>query len=320
MTYASNGLIEASDFGTALTTGRVGCVNAVWGATLGNTFGYGQTNVAAVASSTVVSAANWSELIQRLESARRHQTGGSVGAGLTAPTPGTLITFLNTLDGVISTATAERFSTGGVYGPSVSSTPLSNSTGWTTTRQLETAITWSSGAAAMRYFFNAGGYIQFTGWNSSLSGNTKSNEWKALLGDPSNTTGCGVIRIFGLSSDRISGSGNVTVYNTGLGYHNLGTATGQYILRQYTTNTLGGYNLNYAEFSARLNGAVGTANQLIVNMNLVDAAGDVVNDTVTGTVTLNVTVVPPRSTADTAPQGFLANTWGAVTFTNTITG
>lgn len=301
MTYATGGLIQATDYNAFAAS-----VNAIWGTGSGDA-GYGQTStLSTVAASNTVTAAQWSTLIDRLDYIRRHQS--NVTSGLTAPTAGTVITFLSTLSSVISTATTSRLSVAS-YGTAITGA-LSNATAWTTTRQLEQSITFSS-ADSMRYFFNAGGYVQFTGVGSVLTANSKSVEWDTLLGNGSNA-GCGYVRIFAQSSDRVLGGGTTNVYNTNLGFYDL-TTTGQIILRQYSTNTLGGYNLNYATFSARLNASPGSATVLYLNMTLTDAAADGIDDTVTGTITMDTSVVPPWTS-------WISNTWSTPTIADTITG
>lgn len=322
MTYAQNGLIQAADYGTTTTPGFIGCVNAIWGTGTGDA-GYGQTNtLTPVAASDTVTALQWSTLIARLNSISRHQTGSPTGlpASLVA---GDTITYLSVLTSTIATLSgAPARYTAAAVGTQANATALANSTTWqgegpvgTSGAIKEVRYQWSS-ANAMRYFFNAGGYVSFTGANSVLSGNTKSTDWDALL------TACGVIRIKAQSSEKVAGTGSgvPSVLNTNLGFYDLGTAygTNTLILRQYSTTATGGYNLNYANFEARLDGAPGTATNLYLRMTLLDGADQLSGgpDVVSGTVQLDYSHTPPLA----SPTGHLANTWGAVTaFTVTDT-
>lgn len=308
MTYALNGLIQATDYGTTTTTGFIGCVNAIWGSGTSDA-GYGQTNtLTPVAASDTVTALQWSTLIARLNSISRHQTGAATALP-NALTTGDTITYLSTLTSTIATLTTNRL-TAAAVGTQANATAMVNSTPWSGAGPVGTSgvikevqYSWAN-ANAMRYFFNAGGYVSFTGANSVLSGNTKSTDWDALL------TACGVIRINAQSSQKVGGSGTPSVLNTNLGFYDLGTAygTNTLILRQYSTTATGGYNLNYASFEARLNAAAGTANILYLRMTLIDGADQLSGgpDVVSGTVQLDYSHTPP-STAQ------LANTWGAAT-------
>lgn len=305
MTYASGGLIEAVDYGLTATTGLIGSVNAIWGAGTGDS-GYGQTDtLSPVAAGNTVTALQWSTLIDRINSMRLHQSG--VSSGLTSPTAGATIAFLSTLNTQISTITTNKLLSNNTVGAQANATPMTNATGWVTSSVKEVSYTWTS-AAAMRYFFNCGGYVSFTGSNSALSGNTKSLDWDGVLGDGI-STGAGIVRIRSQSSEKINGGATAlpSTFNNNLGFHDL-TTTYQIILRQYSTNAVGGYNTNYATFEARLNAAVGTATILYLRMTLTDAAGDTFNDTVTGTVQLDYSHNPPVTT-------YLANVWGAATAT-----
>lgn len=312
MTYAQNGLIQAADYGTTTTSGFIGCVNAIWGTGTGDA-GYGQTDtLTQVAASNTVTANQWSTLIARLNSISRHQTGSPTGlpASLVA---GDTITYLSVLTSTIATLTTNRL-TAAAVGTQANATAMANSVAWSGAGPVGTSgvikevrYQWTS-ANAMRYFFNAGGYVSFTGANSVLSGNTKSTDWDALL------TACGVVRIKAQSSEKIPGSGTPSVLNTNLGFYDLGTAygTNTLILRQYSTTATGGYNLNYASFEARLDAAAGSSSNLYMRMTLIDGADQLSGgpDVVSGTVQLDYSHTPPLATTS---GGYLANTWGAVT-------
>lgn len=298
MTYAQFGLIEAADYGTATNLGFIGCVNAIWGVGTGDA-GYGQTSntLNPVAAGNTVTAAQWSTLIDRINSMRLHQSG--VSSGLTSPVTGDVITFLSAMTTQLSTITTNRLSRNAT-GTQANATAMTNATGWVTSSVKEVSYTWSS-ADAMRYFFNAGGSVNFSGANSALAGNSKSADWDTLL------LNCGVVRINAQTSAKVGGLGTTNILNTNLGFYDL-TTSYQIILRQYSPNALGGYNLNYATFEARLNAAPGSATIMYLKMTLTEASGDAFDDTVTGTVQLDYSVIPPSTT-------YLANVWGAATAT-----
>lgn len=303
MAYASGGLIEATDY-----NGFVASVNAIWGTGTGDA-GYGQaTTLSTIAAADTVTASQWSTLIARLNSMSRHQTGSATA--LTSPTSGTVISYLSTLSSTISTLTTNRLTFNAQGTATV--TTVSNTTNWQTTSIKEISLTWAN-ASAMRYFFNAGGEIVFTGKNSVLTGNTKSTDWDALL------AACGDVRVRAQVSAKVGGSGTPSVNNTNLGFYDL-TTSYQKIIEQYSTTATGGYNLNFATFEAKLNGSPGASTVMTVKMTLTDAAADqpdllggTIPDVVQGNVIVTTTVTPPDAT-------YLSNVWGSVssaTVTNT---
>jgi hypothetical protein len=302
MTYAQFGLIQATDYNGFVTT-----VNNLWGTGSGDS-GYGQsTTLSSVAASNTVTASQWSTLIARMNSMRQHQAGSGVTTGLTSPNTGDTIAYLSTLSSSLNTISGSRLVAAAV-GTEVGATAITNTATWGGIAVKEASYTWSS-ANAMRYFFNAGGYVQFTGVNSFFSGTTKSTDWNTLVDN------CGTIRIKAQSSEKIGGGGSPSVYNTNLGFYDLPISytpePQAIILRQYSPTATGGYNLNYATFEARLNAAAGSSTILYMRMTLTDADPDLSGapaDTIIGTAQFDYSHTPP-STA------FLSNVWGGVTAT-----
>lgn len=289
MTYAQGGLIQATDY-----NGFVASVNAIWGTGSGDA-GYGQsTTLSTVAASNTVTASQWSTLISRLNSIKTHQDGS--GTGITSPSAGNTITYLSTLSSTISTLTTNKLTFNSQGGSTT--TNITNSTGWVTASDLRISCTFAN-ANAMRYFFNCGGEITFTGINSLVTGNSKSSDWDGLL------DACGTIRIRAQDSAKIGGSGTPTINNTNLGFYDL-TTSAQVVLRQYSTTVTGGYTSNFADFQAYLDASPGSSTILYVRMYLTDGSADVTDDTVLGTVRLDATAVYPETTN-------LANVWGTVT-------
>ena len=224
-----------------------------------------------------------------------HQSGSPTA--LSNPTAGDIITYLSTLSSAISTITTNRLNANAVG--TAANTTISNTNIWITSSTKEISLTWAN-ADAMRYFFNAGGYVTFTTADSVLSGNTKSTDWDALL------AACGTVRINAQTSEKVGGSGTPTVNNTNLGFYDLTTGN-QTILQQFSTTVAGGYNSNNAQYRARLNASAGSATILYVNALLTDGAADSnAADNVTGNVIFTVSVVPP-STAH------ISNVWGSIT-------
>jgi len=293
MTYASGGLIEASDYNNFVTS-----VNAIWG-TGSSDSGYGQANTLSnVSPAGSITATQWINLIDRIDSMRAHQSG--VTSGLTSPIAGDVIAYLSTLSSQLSSINTNRLSnTGsGFAADSLGGTKtLSNSSGFTTTRTQEFSITFLS-YDQMRYFFNTGGFVSITATNSALTGNTKSTNFQSLC-DAFGTT-----RIYAQLSEKSGGSGTLSTSNTAFGFYDLDT-TDQLIFRQYSTTTTGGYNSNYISSFARVNSnTVPTVIRLKIVLQ--DDAADGVDDTVSG-------IVRTDCTARASGVAYVANVWGSQT-------
>jgi hypothetical protein len=276
MSYSQGGLIEATDY-----NGFVASVNANWGVGSGDR-GYGQTNtLSTVAATNTVTATQWATLIARIDSMRQHQSG--VTSGLTQPTVGDTIAFLSTLSGQISTIDTNRLS----RNVGVTQLVTANASGtWNGTVQAvrECRFTFAS-ANAMRYFFNAGGTVTFNTFNSSFSGNTKSDNWNTIKGNAS-----------------------ATVTNS-VFWNNLSTSN-------FTLGTWSGsgadYNLNVLTLQARLDAAPGSSTAITLRAFFQDGASDTFDDTVLGTARVD-------AAANGAATTFLTNTWGTPTAANNVT-
>ena len=304
MTYASGGLIEATDY-----NGFVASVNAIWG-TGSSDSGYGQTTTLSTvtAASSTVTATQWSDLIARINSLRNHQTAGAPGSGITQPSTGNTITYLSSLSTQITTATSNKLlnagdGTAASGGGGTQTVP--NATGWTTTRSLEISYTFLS-ANQMRYFFNTGGFFDYNATSSVLAGNTKSTDWDAL------TDAFGTTRIRSQSSSKEGGSGTLNTNNTNAGFYDL-TTSNTAVMRQYSTTAAGGYTSNYITSYARLNAVPGSSTIIYLLIVFQDDAADGLDDTVSGTATLNTAGYASGVT-------YIANTWGTFTGAVTVAG
>jgi len=302
MTYASGGLIEATDY-----NGFVASVNALWGVGSSDS-GYGQaTTLSSVSAAGTVTATQWSDLIARINSIRQHADNTS--SGLTSPSAGDTITYLSTMSSQISTATSNRLNNtgdGNAANGAGGTLTVSNATGWTTTRTLEISLTWSS-YNQMRYFFNTGGFVDFNATNSSFSGNTKSSDWQSLA------TAFGTTRIRAQTSSKQGGSGSLSTNNTNAGFYDL-TASDTLVLRQYSPTATGGYNSSYISSFARLNVAHASSPTVIyLKIVFQDDAADGFDDTVSGTAAMQVAGYASGVT-------YISNTWGAFNGTVTVAG
>lgn len=276
MTYSLGGLIQASDYNGFRTS-----VNAIWGVGSGNS-GYGQTNtLSSVAASSVVTAAQWSTLIARINSMRQHQSG--VTSGLTSPVTGDVIAYLSTMNGQISTCNTNRLLSGGVGTTVAASSSASGAWNGTVQADRVCAFTWAS-ANQMRYFFNTGGTVTWNAQASSFAGNTKSVNWDTIA----NTLG----------TQTISGS-------------NFYSMTDQFVTYASLAGSGADYASNILYLQARVNAGTvpGTSTSLFLRALFVDSSSDTFNDTVSGTARLN-------ATANQSVTTYLANTWGTVTAVN----
>ncbi|NDB56958.1 hypothetical protein EB001_00670 [bacterium] len=302
MTYASGGLIQATDFNTRATA-----VNAIWG-TGANANGYGQAStVTTTSTGTVVPATDWATLIARISSMNQHQVNNTTGVP-TQPTSGSIITYLNTLDTAISTVNTNKLSSFAQQAAIAftAAQTASNTNNWQVSAQRTFTATFANGNAA-RHFFNANGYLELSFVNTSLSGNVKSTTWNTFL-----TTGVKQ-HILRANASYYTGTGFTPNTNlTSQGYYNLtrGLTT---FFQVYDTPSSVDYVNNYmliqygigSAQNAGGNGDNGTT--VVVNVSMVDAAGDVFNDNVSGNLCVQLRPVYPELTYLTSES------WGAVT-------
>jgi hypothetical protein len=302
MAYSSGGIIEATDFNTRATA-----VNAIWG-TGANANGYGQASTITTTSiGTVVPATDWATLIARITSANQHQVNNTTGIP-TQPTSGSIITYLNTLDSAISTLNTNKlssFSQQAAVAFTAAQT-ASNTNNWQSSATRTFTATFANGNAA-RYFFNSNGYLELSFVNTSLTGNTKSTTWSTFL-----TSGVKQ-HILRANASFYTGTGFTPNTNlTSQGYYNLtrGLTT---FFQVYDTPSSVDYVNNYMLIQYGIGSAQNISsngdngNVIVVNVSMVDAAGDVFNDNVSGNLCVQLRPVYPETTYLTTPS------WGTVT-------
>jgi hypothetical protein len=333
MSYASGGLIQATDYnnfawgGTQGTYANVaGTPNIAWVMGVGKgVSGYGQnlSAINTVSSSGVVTAVQWAGLVYTLNQALAHQNqtqlGGGLGGANINMTTGQTITYFSNVQTAVSqinTTANSAVSNGSTYSSSAFTTSVTftQTTGCTApqTSSFTHTATFSSGADAARYFFNAGGYITYTITATNVNGTLKSadlqNNWATFQGG-------GTIR--GASSTPRSGSGGtVNTGSTSLGYWQL-TTSPQVLSKITSTNYRYEYTQDYTQVSVQTNGLQGSNadNGTVITwtfltsdegkINSSDPAN--FNDNVSVNVTVTYTVYPPEST-------YLTNSWGTITF------
>jgi hypothetical protein len=311
MTYAAGGLIQAADF-NSLAGGAAGAnvsteLNTLWATGRGNA-GYGQTAVSNVSVGGSVAATNWADLINKLNSARKHQ-GATAGSGILPPVTGNTIAYLSTLAAGITTGYNTRLTAGSV------GTTASSSKSFTITAAASTAgsgsVTFNCNFGSvdkLRYFFNAVGRMRVYFISSDNTGGTArgtsmvtlcgtnynsktmySNSWSGRAGTGgtlvTDTTAGGYYGCATVPTTYFQVNGNSYPYTGDYCYLNINTAGGA-----------GSYGGNGSGVTFTFGGYSGTPGSTFLN------------DTINTTITMGVIVQYPETTN-------LANSWGTVTIT-----
>jgi len=237
MTYSSGGLIQASDYNTFQTN-----LNAIWNTGSGDS-GWGQTAIAAVSASGVVTATNWATLVNSLSVTGAQST--TTITSRTAPVTGNIIGILANVQTDINNCTTNRgnaTSSGTQFGTVSGTTSKTTATGsgqaaWTIT--FTHTVTFANANAA-RYFWNAGGLVRLQ-YGKTSTGQDADSEWNELAG------WCGSIYISGRVASAaqtiagVSYTGTTRIGGTGGTQTTLATTTGWY---QLTTSPATVFQLN----------------------------------------------------------------------------
>jgi hypothetical protein len=252
-----------------------------------------------VATDTVT-ATQWATLINRLNSVRNHQSG--VGSDISAVTAGQRIDHLSTLQTQVNTAFTNRGLRHTTGSTTTAITSSFNPTSGTGSINFigDTRIFFSSANAA-RYFFNAGGQINFIVSATDNAGNARSQSLRDMINQ------CGGISAIRNTTNggRTGIGGTLTVNNTGIGQRNIGS--GQTIV-QIADDAPYGSGLAqlqlFNENGDTSNGSV--AATMVLRIQGFLPADDAFGGGVNLTVNPRVDIVFP-STAH------LTNTWGTPT-------
>lgn len=306
MTYASGGLIQASDFNN-LAGGSAANVSGQLNCVLGTGFrdvGYGQTTVSNVAQYNRIYATDWASMINKLNTVRQHQTGS--GTGISAPSTGNLIQYISTLSSSITSAYTSRLS----YASSGSTTTGSNYTnnftqtsGLSNFIEITRTVTFGTDQNA-RYFFNGGGRLTLVASATNNNATSRSGSIVTLVG-----TNFASDSMYAITYGGRSGSGGTVVENitTGstAGYY--GASAPSYT--QIVGINAGGYyssdNLNFYTATNFVGPSSNGANGNIIYLKLyVYSQADA--DALDTTITTRVDITPPETT-------YLSNTWGTIT-------
>jgi hypothetical protein len=230
MTYSAGGLIQATDYNTFAGNTTAG-LNRVWSTGAGDA-GWGQTDIATVSASGVVTATQWATIVNNLSTSGT-QTSTTL-TSRTAPVTGNLIAILANVSTDITSVTTNRgnaVSSGTEYGVFSGTTSKTTATGsgqdaWTIT--FTHTVTFPSANQA-RYFWNAGGRVRLQ-YGKSSTGTDNDPEWNTFAGQ------CGSIYLTG----RVNGATQTIAAQAYTGTTRLGGGGGTETTLATTT---GWYNL-----------------------------------------------------------------------------
>jgi len=315
MSYAQFGTIEASDYNNLVGTNpntTSGRLNTVW-STGGTTAGYGQTAEATVAVGDTVTAAKWANLVTKTANSATHQ-GTSITA-VTAPSTGGTVTYLSAVPTNLTTIYNSRLNAATQGATTANS--VARATTWSALLTFTHTVTFANGDAA-RYFFNSGGQLKVTcshanvtGAGNQLFNGLASNVGTVVMSAPTS----GTITISATSYSgitKIGGGGSAPTISTNSGYYAMTTSNANVF-----TQLAGGataYLNSFIRVIARSNGTVGS-NGDVGNVVTLFTLWDEVPDglTVGSGSTVTVTAQAPETTN-------LANTWGAITISGSVSG
>jgi len=319
MSYASGGLIQATDYNGLAQTTVGGNIAYVWGTGSGQ-YGYGQNTslISTVSTGGTVTATQWAGLIYTLNNVLGHQSGAgaqlATGSNIGVVSGATIQYFSNVATAVttINTNKALFNSTRGstITGSNFTYTFTTGGSTTAVTGQFSRTVTFSGGADAARYFFNAGGQINFV--ISSVtngSGTARGTDWVTLIG-----TNLGGSQVAGTTSVGRTGSGGTQNTNsTTLGYYNLTTAN-QTLGQVTSASATYTYDSDYANIQVKTNGVQGSNqdNGTVITFTCYQfqpaQTNSNFNDSVSAVITHRIDILPPETT-------FLGNVWGVIGIT-----
>ena len=264
MAYTSGGTIQAQDYNwlawggntTNTYTTSINNLAVIWGVGTGQ-FGYGQdvSVISALTAGTTVSATQWAGLVYTLNKTLGHQGGAAAqlatGSNIGIVAGATVTAFAN-VSSSISTITTNKAlwsAQGSTTNGTVFYQALSVGTYAAFTSVWTRTITFASGDAA-RYFFNAGGQINwgFTAFN--LNATTRSASATNLFG--TYLLGGNIMATRGTG---ITGTGGTVGTNASLGYWNL---TSSVQVAASITDTTAAYTGDSANVNIKTNGVQGS--------------------------------------------------------------
>ena len=182
MTYSSGSQILAADYNTFVGNTTAG-LNRVWSTGSGDA-GWGQTGIATVSTSGIVTATNWATLVNNLSTSGT-QTNTTL-TSRTAPVTGNIIGILANVQTDINSVTTNRGNaaasgtTSSTWTGSIAKTTATGSGGAAWTITWTQTITFPSADQA-RYFWNAGGLVRLD-MSKTSTGTDIDADWNTFVG------------------------------------------------------------------------------------------------------------------------------------------
>jgi hypothetical protein len=316
MTYALYGNIQAADYNTLVGGNPVtlsGALNTVW-ATGGTSAGYGQTALANVAVGNLVYAVEWANLINKTSNSASHQ--GTAITAVTAPVTGNTIAYNSAIPTNLTTIYNSRLNAA-TQGATTANTTVFASQ-WSTALTFTNTVTFANGDAA-RYFFNSGGQLKITCSHANatagvnlLLNNLASNVGTIVMSAPTS----GTITVSSTSYNgvtKVGGGGTAPTINTNSGYFARTTANATLFTQTASTGPAYYLATNIAVLakSNGTQGANGDAGSVITIYTIWDEVPD--GYVVGAGTTTTLTAQAPETT-------YLANTWGTISVSGTVSG
>ena len=295
MSYAQGSLIDAADYngliGSNSTT--AGTIKYVWD--VGNgAFGYGQGAISVVSAAGTVTATQWSTMLNALNRSLQHQSGAGASLGPVNYTAGSTIIYfanVNTSVTTINTNAALYTAQGTTTTGSNFDDAVSTAAALTAQAYGTRTVTFASANAA-RYFFNAGGQLNYVVSTPTAAGVGRNADFVGLIGGlggwgQRNTTATG----------RTGTGQTVNTNSTTFGYRNNAVNTWTSVVA--ITSTASTYTSDTADIQVQTNSADTTngANGLTVQFRcLYTIADKPFDDTITVTHRVRVDIVYPETT------------------------
>ena len=319
MAYATGSIIDAWDYnlltwgGNTTNTYTSTPSNLAWVWGVGNAaVGYGQdaSAMTTVSVGGTVTATQWSTFVQRLNLTLGHQSGAAArlasGSNIGIVAGATIQAFANvaTAVGTVNTNAALFAAQGSTTtGTNDATNPTAAATS-ALSYFRDTNVTFSSANAA-RYFFNAGGQINFVCSATDNAGTTRSQTLRDMINQ---VGGLGAFRNT-TNTGRTGTGGSIVTNNTSFGYRNL-TASAQTVVDNNIGGTYSAHDVTLQLFTNSLdttNGARGAS--VVFRLAMSAPADDAFGGAINLTVNVRADVVFPSTTY------LSSSAWGTPTIT-----
>jgi hypothetical protein len=310
MTYASGGLIQATDYNTLVGSNSTtaSTLNYVWD--VGNgVFGYGQGAISVVTSAGTVTATQWSTMLNALNRTLQHQSGAGATLGPVNYTAGQTITYFANVNTAITSTIQTNAALFTAQGSTTTGTNDATNPTAAATSALsyfrDTNVTFSSADAA-RYFFNAGGQINFVCSAVDNNGSSRS----ATLRDMVNQVG-GLNAFRNTTNGGRTGTdGTIVTNNTSFGYRNMVFNSATTIVNNDVAGVYSAHDVQLQVFTGSNNTTNGAnGDQVVFRLFISAAADDAAGGDINLTLNVRADVVFPETT-------YLSSSpWGTPTIT-----